>query len=100
VGDIKKWNGFLVIYFCKFSQTGILPTKTKNASRNKKKFKYFCTILLDFPVKTVMSIAGCRNVCAKFWILFSSISPDNNVWDLQWRQAFSITTTQLGDTAI
>ena len=30
-------------FFCKFSQTEILPTKTKNASRNERKTsKYFC----------------------------------------------------------
>ena len=43
VGDMEKRNGFLAISFFKFSQTGILPIKTKNALRNERKTsKYFC----------------------------------------------------------
>jgi hypothetical protein len=42
-GRQKKQKGLLAISFYKFSQTEILPTKTKNASRNERKTsKYFC----------------------------------------------------------
>lgn len=72
VGDKGKRNGFIAISFCKFSQTEILPTKTKNTSRNERKTsEYFChssSWLLSENCYVYCRLQKC--VCEKFWVFF------------------------------
>jgi hypothetical protein len=101
VGAKGKRNGLLGFLFVNSAKQKFYLPKLKTFHEMKEKLQtIFATLLLDFSVKIVMSISGYRSVCAKFWVLFSSISADINVWTLQWRQSFSIIAAHLGNTAI
>jgi hypothetical protein len=92
---------FLQFLFVNSAKQKFYLPKPKTLHEMKEKLRnIFSILLLGFSVKIVMPISGCRSVCAKFWFLFSSISADINVWDLQWRQSFRIIAAHLGNAAI
>jgi len=82
----KSINGmaFLQFPFVNSAKHKFYLPKPKTLHEMKEKLRnIFSTLLLGFSVKTVMSVSGYKSVCAKFWFLFSTISADISVWDLQ-----------------